>query len=58
MDIFLKDWTTLSKSNPWEVVISVTIHWKNEPGNWNAEETLSNVILGLIEAILFSVLKF
>ena len=58
MDIFLKDWTTLSKSNPWEVVISLKIHWKSEPGNWNAEETLSNVILGLIEAILSSVLKF
>ena len=30
------------------------IHWKNGPDNCNAEETLSNDILSLIEAILYS----
>jgi len=53
--VFSKDWTTMSTSNPWKVVTSIMIHWKNGPGNWNAEETLSNVILSLIEAILPSV---
>jgi len=56
--VLLNDWTTMSKSNPWEVVFSVMIHWKNVLGNWNAEEPLCNVIFSLIEAILSSVLKY
>jgi len=46
--------TCESISNPWKVATSIMIHWKNGPGNCNAEETLSNVILSLIEAILSS----
>ena len=34
------------------MVSSIIIHWENGPGNWNAEEALSNVILCLIEAKL------
>ena len=49
-----KDWTPVSISNPCEVATSIMIHWENGPGNCNAEETLSNVILSLIELILTS----
>jgi len=56
--VFLKDWTTMSKSSPWEVVISEMIHWKNGPSNCNAEVTLSNAVIILIQAILSSVLKY
>jgi len=49
-----KDLTPVTISNPWEVATSIMIHWENGPGNCNAEETLSNVILSLIEAIVFS----
>ena len=52
--VILKDWTPVSISNPCEVATSTMIHWENGPGNCNAEETLSNVILSLIEAILSS----
>ena len=45
---------TVSISNPSEVVISIMIHWKDGPGNCNAEAILGNDILSLIEAILHS----
>ena len=52
--VILKDWIPVSISNPCEVANCIMIHWENGPGNCNAEETLSNVILSLIELILSS----
>ena len=52
--VISKDYTPVSISNALKAVTSIMTHWKNWPGNCNAEETLSNVILSLIEAILYS----
>ena len=51
--VISKNLTPVIISNPWKVVTSIMTHWKNWPGICNAEETLSNAILSLIEAILF-----
>ena len=50
--VISKDCTPVSISNPCEVATSIMIYWENGLGNCNAEETLSNVILSMIEAIL------
>ena len=52
--VISKDWTTVSISNQSEVATSIMIHWKDGPGNCNAEAILGNDILSLIEAILYS----
>ena len=54
MGSYLKNYTTVSISNPCEVATSIMIRWKDGPGNCNEEKTLSNVMLSLIEAILYS----
>ena len=58
MGSYLKNYTTVSISNPCEVATSIMIRWKDGSGNCNEEKTLSNVMLSLIEAILYSVWNF